>query len=233
MSRPGNSHGRSLRYAVAFLVLGAVAVVFGLLQGLPGLLLVWFGVTLVAVALNYAFPNHCSVFGKAAGRVPPTRKILLAPFLLLLYGTWHILRKTSVENPFVELAPGFFIGRRLVAHEYPPVQTLVDLTAEFDEHVPIGATLLAFPILDGAPARPDKLKEIARRIATSSEPCYLHCAQGHGRTSMIAAAVLIERGLAANVAEALAMIAKVRPGAKPNTDQRAALDAAYSSVSSR
>jgi len=220
-------HERSLRYAFAFALLGVPAIVFGALGGFSGILLVWFGATLLAVAMNYAFPNHCPVFCKTNGRLTLTRKIMLAPFLAFLYGTWHILRKSSTDASFNELAPGFLIGRRLLPSEYPPIQTLVDLTAEFDEHLPKGAKLLAFPILDGAPANPEALKSVARQIATSTEPLYLHCAQGHGRTSMIAAAVLIERRLAPNVSEALASIAKVRPGAKPNRAQRAALEAAY------
>jgi protein-tyrosine phosphatase len=220
-------HGRSLRYAFAFVSLAGPAILFGVSGGISGLVLVWFGATLLAVAANYALPNHCSIFRKTNGRLTIMRKIILLPFLALLYGTWHLLRKTSNEAPYAELAPGFLIGRRLLPSEYPPIQTLVDLTAEFDEHVPSGAKLLVFPILDGAPVNPEGLKAIARQIAASAEPLYLHCAQGHGRTSMIAAAVLIERRLAANVNDALAQIANVRPGAKPNRDQRAALSIAY------
>ena len=146
----------------------------------------------------------------------------------MLHITWHFLRKTSSEAPFAELATGIFIGRRLLPTEYPPITTLVDLTAEFDEHVPNGVSLLALPILDGAPAEPSTLREMAKKIEASAMPIYIHCAQGHGRTSMVAAAVLLELRVAPNVPSALSMISKVRPGAKPNKAQRLALMAAFS-----
>ncbi|MFP2931679.1 tyrosine-protein phosphatase, partial [Pyxidicoccus sp. 3LG] len=37
-------------------------------------------------------------------------------------------------------------------------------------------------------------------------PLYVHCAQGHGRTGMIAAALLVARGDAADAATALARV---------------------------
>lgn len=140
---------------------------------------------------------------------------------------WHFLRKTSSEAPFAELTTGVFIGRRLLMTEYPPITTLVDLTAEFDEHVPNGANLIAFPILDGAPAETTTLWEMAGKIGASARPIYIHCAQGHGRTSMVAAALLLELRVASNVLSALDMISKVRPGAAPNKAQRHALMAAF------
>ncbi len=217
----------SLRYARAFVFIGVTGLLFGAMLGLSGLPLVWFGATMLAIGANYAFPQRFVVFRKKNGQLAFACKVLLLPYLVMLYGVWHLIRKTSSEPAFAELAPGLLIGRRLLPHEVPPVATIVDLTAELDEHVPNGATLLALPILDGAPVDPVKLVEMAKKIHASEGPIYLHCAQGHGRTSMVAAAVLLERGLAKNVAEALEMIRRVRPGAKPNRDQRRALEAAY------
>lgn len=49
----------------------------------------------------------------------------------------------------------------------------------------------------------------------------------HGRTSMVAAAVLIELGIARSVPDALERIRMVRPGAKPNKEQLRALMTAF------
>jgi protein-tyrosine phosphatase len=51
----------------------------------------------------------------------------------------------------------------------------------------------------------------------------IHCAQGHGRTATIAAAVLARLELAADAEEALSRIRAVRPFAIPSREQKAAL----------
>jgi rhodanese-related sulfurtransferase len=221
------TQGRSIRYAMAFAFIGFSGIVFGLPGGLVGAPLIWMGMAFLLVGANYAFPRQIKVLHKQHGQLGFARTLILLPYIFMLRGTWHILRKTSSEAPFVQMIEGIFIGRRLLEKEYPRVATLVDLTSEFDEHVPIGAKLMAFPILDGAPADPSALRHMAREIAASERPIYIHCAQGHGRTSMVAAAVLIEIGAARDVAMALARIREVRPGAKPNAAQRNALMAAF------
>lgn len=218
------------RFALAFTMLGVLGIAFGSMVGLAGFPLIWFGVAMLAVGANYGFPRHFAIFRKKHGQLRLVRKLLLLPYIAMFYGTWHLLRKALSEPPFVELTPGIFIGRRLLPNEYPPVTTLVDLTAELDEHIPNGANLLAFPILDGAPADPTMLREMARKIGTSQAPIYIHCAQGYGRTSMVAAAVLIELGLAPTVKRALEMIRMVRPRAKPNAVQLKALMVAFPDV---
>ncbi len=221
------TEGRSFRYAFAFALIGLSGIIFGSAAGIAGTPLIWLGAAFLSVGANYAFPQQFTVLRKQHGHLGWSRKLLLLPYFMMLDGTWHILRKTSSEAPFVELIEGIFIGRRLLRTEYPRVTTLVDLTSEFDEHVPRGASLLAFPILDGAPAEPSTLRRMAREIAASARPIYIQCAQGHGRTSMVAAAVLIEIGAAQDVATALDMIGAVRPDAKPNAAQLEALNAAF------
>jgi rhodanese-related sulfurtransferase len=219
--------GRFSFLALAFLFIGVSAIAVGFQLDYAGIPLVWLGINAMAVGLNYRFPQRLNLFGKTDGRVGTLRKMLLLPFFVLLYTAWHLLRKISRESPFAELVPGILIGRRLLPDEYPPVSTLVDLTAEMDEHIPNGANLLAFPLLDGAPAEPVALRNMARTIAASTKPIYIHCAQGHGRTSMVAAAVLIEMGAASSVPDALQMIRTARPHAKPNRHQHAALLKAF------
>lgn len=217
----------AFRYAFAFGMLGLLGLAWGVSMRYVGAPVVWFGLAMLAVGMNYGFPQHFAIFRKSHGQLAWVRKVFLLPYLAPFYGIWHLLRLTLPEAPFAEVVPGFFLGRRLLLHEYPRVKTLVDLTAELDEHIPSNADLFAFPILDGAPAPPAMLREMARKIASSPQPIYLHCAQGHGRTSMVAAAVLIELGVVQSVPEALEKIRMVRPGAKPNAIQLEALTAAF------
>jgi protein-tyrosine phosphatase len=55
---------------------------------------------------------------------------------------------------------------------------------------------------------------------------YIHCAQGHGRTGMFAAAVLLSSGQAATPEEALRLVTSARPGVRLSGDQWLTLRAA-------
>lgn len=70
---------------------------------------------------------------------------------------------------------------------------------------------MAFPMLDTGTASEDSFERLVRRVAAWQEPVYIHCAQGHGRTGLIAAAVLVANGHAKTAEEAVAMLERARP----------------------
>ncbi|NUO52813.1 MAG: hypothetical protein HOV80_28545 [Polyangiaceae bacterium] len=221
---------RSARMAVAFsilgLLLGGVAASSEVVQAI---LFGWAALSLAMVGVAYAGAASF-IFRKnpRSGQLPWHRKLILLPYLGSTSLLWHAARVFSRAPPFGELAPGLIIGRRLRCAEYPPgVRTIVDLTHELEERWPGGesASYLSLPILDGAPLRPDELKRVALQIASVERPVYLHCALGHGRTAMVAGAVLITLRLSSSPDDALTRIAAVRPGARPNREQRNALEA--------
>ena len=80
---------------------------------------------------------------------------------------------------------------------------------------PIGiirsADYRSFPILDAATPQGARLRELLQSLP-DNKPLYIHCAQGHGRTGLVAAAWLIFHGHATDVAAALAILQSVRPG---------------------
>ena len=55
----------------------------------------------------------------------------------------------------------------------------------------------------------------------------VYCTHGHGRSAVMACALLIADGVVAGPEEARALVTRLRPGAKPNARQWAALDAWY------
>ena len=56
------------------------------------------------------------------------------------------------------------------------------------------------------------------------KPVLIHCAQGHGRTGLVTAAVLIAFGGIQTAGDAIAMIQAVRPGVELNKAQRLILE---------
>jgi protein-tyrosine phosphatase len=106
------------------------------------------------------------------------------------------------------------------------VQTVVDLTAEFAEARAVrrAGTYLCLPIVDASVPTEAELRELLDRVSQSPEPVYIHCAEGHGRTGLVAAALLIRRGLAVDAESALAALRRVRPGIGLKPAQRALLE---------
>jgi hypothetical protein len=219
-------YGRNPRLGGMFVALALLTAALALLGPHALTVLLWPAMSWLLVGVAY-LGRVPSLFTKHDGRLDISCKLVLAPHLALLYATWRAVRAVSREPAFARLTDAILIGRRLLLHEYPPVRTVVDLTAEMDEQVPPGSAYVPIPILDAAPLSPGALREAARRVAACEAPVYLHCAEGHGRTSMLAAATLLETGAAASAEEALEMVRRVRPRARPNAGQSRALAAAW------
>jgi protein-tyrosine phosphatase len=103
---------------------------------------------------------------------------------------------------------------------------LVDLTCELAAVLPKddAVTYLSVPILDAGWPEPARLLSTVRTIRDLPRPIYLHCAQGHGRTGLVAAAILLAEGDAKTAEEALNRVRAVRPGVRVNGGQRRALE---------
>ncbi|MFY1828685.1 tyrosine-protein phosphatase [Myxococcus fulvus] len=212
------------------------AFVFGAFAGLLTLLafqlrgwawaLCWPAVSFAGVALAYSGAGP-AVFGKCAdGRMRPWAVVVLLPYLLLSWMTWGLARRLSREPSHAEVAPGLFIGRRVLPGELPfRPRTVVDLTSEFFEPAPLRDVehYVSLPILDGMAPEPVFLAEHIERCARLPTPLYVHCAQGHGRTGLVAAALLVARGLSPEVTSALEQVRGVRPGVRLSAEQRAVL----------
>jgi protein-tyrosine phosphatase len=141
---------------------------------------------------------------------------------------WHLQRWLSSAEPAHEVVPGTWVGRRPLPWELPGAVTLVvDLTGEFRElaGVRTGRTYICLPTLDAMAPRPADLRRAVETVAKWDGPVYIHCALGHGRTGTFAAAVLVARGVAADVPAALTMLRAVRPGIRLNPTQVRCLEA--------
>ena len=134
-----------------------------------------------------------------------------------------------MENDATEIAVPPLHG------EIPPdVQTVVDLTCEFSEvrSVREGRRYISIPTMDGSvPPNLVTFRESVHETANLETPIYVHCAYGHGRAALMAASILIRRGVASSAEEAYALLKKARPGVRPNRLQRSWLQRVTSQLS--
>ena len=158
----------------------------------------------------------------------------LWPYLLYLWAIWHLVRLLSREPPHNELSGGVFIGRRLLRRELPPdVDVVVDLTCEFAEPRGIRNVrcYISCPILDASSIDSQTLIDLVHDLASTQGGMFIHCAQGHGRTGLVAALFLIRTKQAVSVDDALAAVKSVRPLVSLNRQQLAVLKQAAEVIS--
>ena len=132
--------GRSLKYALFFLFIAAQFFVEAALLGGYFWVLAWPGFSFGLVALAYLGLGP-GVFGKqASGSLAWWSVLLLLPYLLLAWITWHLVRRMSREDCYNEVAPGIFVSRRPLPGELPSLHRLparLLRTIRFDNETPL------------------------------------------------------------------------------------------------
>src|SRR6516162_2513044 len=216
-----------MKYAFVFALLGVYLIVLAIVLGGVGFLLLWPGISFLVLAAAYAGLGP-GLYGKRPdGRMAWWAVLLLLPYLLLTWASWHIQRLLSREPCCNEVAPGLWIGRRVFAGELPGgVSLIVDLTVEFPEPRGVRAdrSYICLPILDAFVPAERPLRELVERVAAWPGTVYIHCALGHGRSAMVAAAVILKRKLAADIQQAEALIRQARPTVRLKPSQRRLLE---------
>jgi protein-tyrosine phosphatase len=103
-------------------------------------------------------------------------------------------------------------------------ENFVDLTSEFQEPATLRrlAAYRSFPILDASAPEPETLREVLDSLRPGKT--FVHCAQGHGRTGLFAAALLLHSKKANSPEEAVRMLQRARPGIVLNASQKACLE---------
>jgi protein-tyrosine phosphatase len=98
-----------------------------------------------------------------------------------------------------------------------------------------GMELISFPVADrGVPSSPSEAAALARRLAAAiaaGKAVAIHCRAGIGRSSMIAACVMVLAGTEPSAA--LDLIAAARGTRVPDTDEQRAWLAAFATDSAR
>jgi protein-tyrosine phosphatase len=217
-----------VKYGITFLVLAGAWLTIAVLYGGLAWLLAWLGLSFGAVGLAY-LQGSAAIFGKqASGSRRWIATLILWPYFAFTHVVYRLQNAVSREPPWHHVNERLTIGRRLDAVEYPSdVTHICDLTAEFCDPVSIrqSLTYLTFPILDAGSVAPADLLRLARELRVAEgDRMLIHCANGHGRTGMVAAVWLMVHGFATTVDEAVQMIQRARPQVKLNRRQRAAIE---------
>lgn len=142
--------------------------------------------------------------------------VLGGPFLVFMRLGRQLLWKLNHREPaYDEVAEGVYVGRWLrLAHLPEDVTLVVDLTSELNASPCVrsrSGQYLCLPTLDGSAPSSAELRALLEQIAEHEGTLYVHCAAGHGRSAMVAASVLVRRGVASDVTEAMALMKKARP----------------------
>lgn len=215
-----------MRFGGMLLLLSAC---FGLLAQQTGTLwglipLGWSSLAAAFAALAYFLDRPGWLGKRPDGTLSPAHLAALWPFFLVTWGTWHLSRLGD-EPCRNRVAHQLHVGRRPLPHELPEETSLVvDLTAEFFEVAAIRALpgYRCIPALDGlVPPDVEAARALVREVAAHEGTVYVHCAAGHGRSGALAAAVLVLRGKADDVEQAVQQLKRARPRISLNARQRA------------
>lgn len=210
------------RFAVIFAVFSAACLAGASLKH-GSYWWLWPSFAYASVSISYAGVGP-RIYGKRSdGSLPFLRMLLYAPYLLPTWAIWFCRCWVDARTPADLVAPGVWLGRRPFRSEIPPgVKLLLDFTAEFPGcGVPSDVQYNCFPTLDYTAPRIDDIRKALQQIGDRA--VYIHCAAGHGRSAVCAAVLLIHRGLANNVDEAISQLRVVRPGVKLTRQQHEAV----------
>ena len=146
------------------------------------------------------------------------------PYLSLVRIFFHIKRQFFPAPAWNEVASGIYLGRMALPSERPAATALVvDLTCEFArpaEKEAKGPAYRSLPALNRFIPNPHCFRELLSELVEYQSPIFVHCGAGYGRAAAFVAALLIARGLAADVDQAERQMRAIRVGVRLHAVQR-------------
>ncbi len=209
----------------------AMAAGLGICIVIVKLALVWFGLSLLVLALAYLF-NKPGIFRKRSnGMLPIWVRWLFVPFLMLVSIYNKIRRYNSSVPPMHQVADNVYVGSRMTGSELALLQqesisAILDVTAEFDalnydahdRHI----AYLNIPILDHAVPSTAQLTKALHWIDHQhrlGRKVLVHCAMGRGRSVLMVLAYLLAKNPQAKVKQLIDQIQSKRHKARLNRRQ--------------
>lgn len=223
-----------MKYGMVFGFFAALSAYYAVLSDHFAFILAWMALSFSIVSLSYFGILKNAFYKTSEGKIPLWSKILNLPFLSYTSIVWHLYRLVSNEPPINRINDTLTVGRRLLASETEQeFDHYIDLTAEFDEPKEIREknSYLSFPILDSSIPKFEDLIALLERI--EGKNLYLHCAQGHGRTGLVALALLLRNKTIQDVDEGLSYLQSFRPALNLSSNQVAYLKQNKNGITSR
>jgi protein-tyrosine phosphatase len=190
----------------------------------------------MVVALGYVWLGPVVLGKQADGTLSWKHALLLMPYFGAAELAWYIVRVLGDEDPWHEVAPGLYLGRRVQHWELPArVGLVLDLTAEFVEPPELreGRRYVSVPALDASTPSVQALADAVHAISSYQGNVYVHCAAGHGRSAMAMAVLLVARGMAHDIDDAVELMRAKRPRVRLRTTQRKVALATVAELSQR
>jgi rhodanese-related sulfurtransferase len=212
-----------MQLGLVFTALGIASAVGAARGGGAWLVLGWPALAFTLVGAGYLGVGARILGKRADGRRSPAVTLVFMPYFAMVHVGRALVRAAWPEPPFDEVSPGVFVGRRCAPAELPAgVGMVVDLTAELDAlpGLPAAVGYRCLPTLDGHAPRLDALEALVGELVAFEDPVYVHCAAGHGRSAMVAAALLLRRGTVGNLEEAERTMRRARPRVRLAEAQR-------------
>ena len=211
--------GLGIRYGLAALVLGILALVLG-----GGWLwILWPAVSLALIKANYGVLGASGFQKRADGQLTPAARWLYAPYLA---AAWVNSRLWTRKHPQPDLiVDNVWLGRIPTTSEQSPFKAIVDLCAELPMN-PQGRAYQCIPVLDLIAPTPDECLQAAHAIERlrANGPLLVCCALGYSRSATAVAAWLLHSGRAATVEHALTIIRTARADVVLHPAHRQALE---------
>jgi protein-tyrosine phosphatase len=210
---------KPVKIAAGIAAAGAiVAALAAASRGIAAVCFAWIALACAVASLAYLL-NRPGWLGKAAGSLA-LRRLVLLPYLIAFRIACRAMRWWRSPDQPTRVAPGVWVAGRVEARTLPPgVATVVDLVAEYAAERGIRELpgYRSLPVLDGGvPPDPDRFVALVYEVAMADGGDVLvHCDSGRGRAPTFAAALLVARGLAADVEEALVRMRLERPVVAP------------------
>lgn len=210
----------AMYYSLGAAVFGVLAFAFG-----GGWLwLLWPAVALLLVALNYALLDANGFQKCANGRLAPSVRWLLAPYLV---AAWLNSRLWTRNDPRPgQVLDNVWIGRIPTRQELEgsPFRAVLDLCAELSLD-PGTVTYYSLPVLDLTTPTCAQYLEAAQAIERLRQqgPLLVCCALGYSRSASAVAAWLLHSAKAASVDDAIRQIQRARPNIVLGPSHRQAL----------
>jgi protein-tyrosine phosphatase len=201
-----------MKYAIVFGILASLLAWKALSEGQWFLLLLWPALSFGIFSAGYAGLGPLIFAKRSNGSYPLWSIVLMLPLFALIWTAWHAKRLLDGDLSANEVRPGVWLGRRPLFRDIPEgVKHVIDLTAEmFPARKIRTLNYHCLPTLDMSVPETEAFEQLLNQVLNLNEPVYIHCAQGHGRSAMFVAAMLVRQGICATPREAMAYLRQRR-----------------------